>query len=57
MLSTLRTNGNITTEDDSTDPIGKAIEKYFVSSILLIEKHFESSNQFLFKTVEISDIE
>ena len=61
-VSILNANGNTfianRTLDALTDLIEKAIGKCtFHPSIFLIQKQFERSNIFLFKTVEVSDIE
>ena len=61
-VSTLNANGNTfianRTLDALTDLIEKAIGKCkFHPSIFLIQKQFERSNIFSFKTVEVSDIE
>ena len=60
-INSLNTEWNFTTNrtsDDLTDPIEKDRKREIkVRSILLLEKHFESSSQFSFNTVEVSDIE
>ena len=60
-INSLNTEWNFTTNrtsDDLTDPIEKDRKREIkVPSILLLEKHFESSSQFSFNTVEVSDIE
>ena len=44
--------------DGITDPVDKAIDNCkFHPSILLIQKHLKNHDIFLFKTVEICDIE
>ena len=60
-INSLNTEWNVTTNrtsDDLTDPIEKDRKREIkVRSILLLEKHFESSSQFSLNTVEVSDIE